>query len=298
MELTVPTENSIPIQAPYERLLEDENVTITDRSNGEVTPFSEIEKYPSHTATGNLTGFGIEIRDPSHEHGWRPVATVSDRYLLVNNREVVDVADRVIDKTGFDRLPRKIFFDGRRFVYSVVFPDVQKALGNDDVISLGVQFRNSYDASMKFRAEMYAERQVCVNGMVSKELFASHTFQHTIGHEGWQDEVEQALSILRSGPERLEQFVRLLDQSRNYVLSQGDLNSLRNGPLSSLPVTRWGEIVDEYLSSGYNNYTAYDLLNASSQVLWHRDRSVQDLAYNATCTDAITDLVNRDVTLN
>jgi len=273
----------------YQDLMQSAEVEIIDRSSGEITPFSDIEKHPSHTVTGNLTGFGVEIRDRTHENGWRPVATVSSRYLLVNNRDVVDIAERIIDGTGFGRLPRKIFFDGRRFVYSIVFPDVQEYVDDDDIITLGVQFRNSYDGSMKFRAEMYAERKVCTNGMTSRDRFAGHTFEHTIGNENWKDDLQRAMSVLNSGPERLEGFVHQLRQAAQTPLPYSALRALRSGGLQGLPVSRWGSIVDNFLNR--QSETAYGLLNSTSQVLWHRDRSVQDLSYNTTCTDAILNFV-------
>lgn len=269
---------------PHQRLLDDTDVDIINRAQGEVQPFSQIKKRPSTTSTGNVTGYGVEIRDPSAENGWRVCGQVGPNYLLVDNREVVEVAEEIVRASPFAQQPRKVFFDGKRLIYSTVLPQESVEGPRGDELTVGLQFRNSYNGSMRFRASLYVERLICNNGMTSTEHFASHTFRHTVGNEGWQGEVEEAMSVLRSAPDRLDHFVSDLYALEDTGVDNADLMELRSdsGGLGNLPVSRFGEVYDALIDQGAatRQCTAYDVLNAATNVLWHRDRSVKDLEYN------------------
>jgi len=281
-----------PYTEPHERLMADTDVEVVNRASGDIQPFSNIKKRESSTSTGNVTGYGIELFDPSHENDWRPVGDVSESYLLVDNREVARVAQRIIEESPFASAPRKVFFDGTRFVYSLVFPsqDIEGPRGDD--VTFGLQFRNSYNGSMKFRAELYAERLVCENGMTSKDHFAQHTFRHTLGNERWDEEVEEAMSILHTAPDRLDHFVSDLYALEDTSVDNADLMELRSdsGGLGTLPVSRFGEVYDALIDQGAatRDCTAYDVLNAATSVLWHRNRSVKDLEYNEGVVGQLT----------
>jgi hypothetical protein len=286
-----------PYTEPHQQLMADTDVEVVNRASGDIQPFSKIKKRESTTSTGNLTGYGVELHDPSHENDWRPTGTVGRNYLLVDNREVVDVAEHIIQESPFAQTPRKVFFDGKRFVYSLVFPNQEIEGPRGDDVTFGLQFRNSYNGSMKFRAELYAERLVCENGMTSKDHFAQHTFKHTVGNEGWDEEVEEAMSVLHSAPDRLDHFVSDLYALNDTTVTNTDLMELRSGSdgLGNLPVSRFGEVYDALIDqgAGARECTAYDVLNAATNVLWHRDRSVKDLEYNEGVVDQLTDYAHQ-----
>lgn len=280
------------------RFAQDEDVEIVDRSKGVVGPFSEIHKSPSFTNAGNLTGYAIEMTDPDHENGRRPVGTVSPNYLLVPNTKVVEVADSIIRQSPFQDVPRKVFFDGKRFQYSILFKDFDEEIqpGNHsrytgDKIGAGLMFENSYDGSRSFRARLFAMRLACVNGLITRQYFAQHIFKHELGNEGWEDDVTKALSVVKNAPDSLAAFTRQLSTMADTRLTQDNLEELRTSDdlLGGLPVSRWGQIMDEYLSN--NERSAFGLLNASTQVLWHRNKSVQDTNYVESVTDALLDYV-------
>lgn len=278
---------------PHQRLLDDTDVDIINRAQGEVQPFSQIKKRPSTTSTGNVTGYGVEIRDPSAENGWRVCGQVGPNYLLVDNREVVEVAEEIVRASPFAQQPRKVFFDGKRLIYSTVLPQESVEGPRGDELTVGLQFRNSYNGSMRFRASLYVERLICNNGMTSTEHFASHTFRHTVGNEGWQGEVEEAMGVLRSAPDRLEHFANDLCLLDDTSIELQDVLALRRQAegFGALPVSRFGEVMDALtneLVAGNGSgqpreespATAYNVLNGATQVLWHRNRSVKDLEYN------------------
>jgi hypothetical protein len=295
-----------PVSAPHEYLTLHEEVEIINRASGASGPFSPIEKNESRTPRGNLTGFGIEIRDPdfvAHEDhqtdGWRFVGQVSPSYLLIDNREVVALAHEIIEETPAHR-PRKVFFDGKRFVYNTVFPgqSVEGPLGDD--VTFGLQFRNSYNGSMRFQASLYAERLVCKNGMISKTHFGQHRFKHVKGNGGWREDVEQALEVVHSAPDHLGDFVERLYQLEQTPIDEKALMHLRREGrgLGELPKSRFTEVFDTLIDEvplGHDNdrmspdtiATGYDVLNAATNVLWHRDKSVTDLGYNQGVVDQL-----------
>jgi len=287
------------IDDPTTYLHEKEDVEIINRAPGQAGPFSPIEKNEARTPRGNLTGYGIEIRDPdfeaTHEHqadGWRFVGQVGKNYLLVTNEEAVRVVHDIIERSPFAHTPSKVFFDGKRFVYNTVFPD-QRIEGPDESdITLGLQVRNSYNGSMRFQASLYAERLICSNGMTSTTHFSSHQFQHRQNNRGWTQDVEDALAVLEQANDQLTNFVGHLYTLSRMDITHEDLASLRrqDDGLGALPNTRFAEVYDRLITDEAPQHpSGYDVLNAATNVLWHRDKSVTDLDYNQEVVDQLVD---------
>ena len=216
-----------PANSPADELMIKSDLKTVNRGPGSTEPFNDIEKNEARTARGSLTGYGIEIYDPDAEEDgptndpYRFVGKVSKDYLLVPNEEAVGTAHDVIAASGLAHTPRKVFFDGKRFVYNTVFPELSAEGLRGDEMTIGLQVRNSYNGSMRFQASLYAERLVCTNGMVSKKHFASHQFTHTKQNSGWTDEMEDALDVLDQARPTLESFIQAtqqLEQDRKSVV--------------------------------------------------------------------------------
>jgi hypothetical protein len=126
--------------------------------------------------------------------------------------------------------------------------------------------------------------------MVSQKHFASHQFTHTKQNSGWTDEMEEALDVLDQAQPTLESFIEATQQLEHVEISEQDLMHLRSDDrgLGELPVSRFGEVFDQLTEEarsaeaqgGVLNITGYDVLNAATNVLWHRDKSTADLDYN------------------
>jgi len=315
METTpiAPVGDHKPARDPHEQLLTEElgDDRIINRGPGATRPFAPIEKNESTTARGNLTGYGIELYDPeATEEGptdkpYRLVGEVGRDYLLVTNEEAVSTVHDIIQTAGLAHQPRKVFFDGKRLVYNTVFPELSAEGPRGDDMTVGVQLRNSYNGSMRFQASLYAERLVCSNGMVSQKHFASHQFTHTKQNSGWDREMEEALSVLDQARPTLEMFIEATQQLEYVDVSEQDLMHLRSEDrgLGELPVSRFGEVFDQLTEetrsaeaqSGFLGVTGYDVLNAATNVLWHRDRSVTDLDYNEAVVDQLLAFGRRHV---
>jgi len=292
-----------PANSPAEELMFNEEVKTVNRSPGSAEPFGDIEKNEARTARGSLTGYGIEIYDPDAEADgptddpYRFVGKVSKNYLLVPNEEAVETAHDIIAASGLAHQPRKVFFDGKRFVYNTVFPELSAEGPRGDDMTIGLQVRNSYNGSMRFQASLYAERIVCANGMVSQKHFASHQFTHTKQNSGWTEEMEEALDVFDQAQPTLESFIEATQQLEYVDVSEQDLMHLRSDDqgLGELPVSRFGEVFDQLTEeaqsaeaqNGFVGVTGYDVLNAATNVLWHRNKSVTDLDYNEAVVDQL-----------
>jgi hypothetical protein len=287
-----------PYTEPHEQLKVDDTVEIINRGPGGTRPFGDIEKNPSTTARGNLTGYGIELYDPEAEDNYRYIDRVSAEYMTVSNAEAVDlVHDEVLAESPFTVEPTKIYFDGKRFVYNMRFPhqDIEGPRG--DIHTVGLQVRNSYNGAMRFQASLFAERLVCENGMTSTDHFSSHSFEHRTGNEEWEQELEQALSVLQHAPDQLERFVSGLYELEQLNITSAEMQQLRSHStgLGELPVSRFGEVYDSLIGeTQVTQPTGYDLMNAATRVLWHRDKSARDLHYNESVVEQLMDYANRN----
>jgi len=296
-----------PANSPVEELMINEEVKTVNRGPGSTEPFGDIEKNEARTARGSLTGYGIEIYDPDAtgegptDDPYRFVGKVSKDYLLVPNEEAVGTAHDIIAASGLAHTPRKVFFDGKRFVYNTVFPELSAEGPRGDEMTIGFQVRNSYNGSMRFQASLYAERLVCANGMVSQKHFASHQFTHTKQNSGWTDEMEEALDVLDQARPTLESFIEATQKLEHTTITEQDLMQLRSEDrgLGELPVSRFGEVFDRLTKevADFNTHTnpatlnmsGYDVLNAATNVLWHRNKSVTDLDYNEAVVNQLLD---------
>jgi hypothetical protein len=294
-----------PADNAIDELMLHDDVEVINRGPGQTQPFGTIEKNESRTDRGSLTGYGIELYDPDAEDDgptddpYRSVGNVSKNYLLVPNEEAVETAHDIIQASGLAHTPQKIFFDGKRFVYNTIFPELSAEGPLGDEMTVGLQVRNSYNGSMRFQAQLYAERLVCSNGMVSQKHFASHQFAHTKQNSGWTDEMEEAMSVLDQARPTLESFVEATQHLAQTTVDERELMALRaeDRGLGALPVSRFGEVFDQLTEetrsaeaeSGFLGATGYDVLNAATNVLWHRNKSVTDLDYNEAVVDQLLD---------
>ena len=268
--------------------------------NHDVHPLAPIRKEKSQTAQGNVTGYGVEIYDPKDEDDWNLVGSVGREYLLVPNDQVVEAALDIAEQSSYDFTPHKLFWDDRRMVFSLITGDAgasAEVAEVGDTIGLGMMFQNSYNGSMSYRATLFGQRLICGNGMVSKNLFSTYTFRHKISAgAGWREDQERALAVLEGGVPSLQQLADGLGTLQGTgTLEMADLQRIRREALPDLSVTRWGQILDEFVGAdgssdeGGTNLTGYGLMNAGTRTLWHRDRVVSDYNNNQYFVDGLLD---------
>ena len=143
-------------------------------------PFAEIEVTPLFSKDGMKSqGHSVRIRD---DESWEELGVVSPSYLLVHNTRVKEVLDEIAERSKLtDWKQRRLFFDGRRFVYCLSTDSVTAEVSPGDVIRFGLIAHNSYDGSRALSVGAYAEHLVCLNGMTSDAYFARFVFRH---HQG------------------------------------------------------------------------------------------------------------------
>ena len=179
---------------------------IINRTKDLSSPFAEIVKVPNRSENGNLAGYRVEIEDAASPHGFRHIGNVSERYLLLSNREVVDLACEVAEGSGLPWSPGRAFWDGARFALVLDFgeevsQDASVSGDGSDRVGLSLVFRTSYDTSWRFEAALMGRRFVCDNGLISGEYFGRVSFKHTTGSaaEDWRGVVRDGLSARPPG---------------------------------------------------------------------------------------------------
>lgn len=257
-------------------------------------PYAPIEKTPLYAADQMKSkGYSVRLQDEEAETGWKEVGLVSEDYLLVSNREVRDMAIEIAHASPFEWNEEKVHFDGKRFSYALVAnTGYGREISKGDIVTIGMLFQNSYDGSLKLSASMFAYRLVCSNGMLAPETFQHMRFKHELRSSGWERETRRALSMIQGAEESLERFCTAASRLSDMPVGSGELAHLRKDGLGDLPVTLWGRLLDRYLSE--EEHTAWGLLNAGTNVVWHRDRSFSDYAYNETITQSLTKFAESD----
>ena len=254
-----------------------------------MNPYAEIEVTPLFSRDGMQSqGKSVRIATGEEKQPWDEIGVVSSSYLLVHNGKVKDTVDQIAERSRVtDWKPRKLWFDGRRFVYSLTSDSIAAEITPGDLIRFGLIAYNSYDGSRALSVGAYAEHLVCSNGMTSETYFARFTFKHHQGNVNWAEETERAFQTIMSGSRaRLTRFAGTLQRLKRKPLAMPDLRLLREKFLPEVSVNAWGRIVDRFLS--HEEHTAFGLLDASTRIFWHSEKpSFADFRNNTYTTDAL-----------
>ena len=67
-----------------------------------------------------------------------------------------------------------------------------------------------------------------------------------------------------------------------------ELGNLRHNFLQEIPVSIWGQIVDRFTFNSKEDFSGWNLLNASTDLLWHRENpTITTYGQNATIVDGL-----------
>lgn len=259
-------------------------------------PFTEIEVTPLYSQDGMRSqGKSVRLRNEDVPSGWSELGVVSSNYLLIHNSKLKGVVDEIAERSPIhDWTNRKLFFDGKRFVYSITSDSIVAEASPGDLVRFGLIGYNSYDGSRAVSVGMYAEHLVCSNGMTSETHFPRFTFRHHQGNIDWDEQTTKAFKALLPGSrQRLAKFASCLGRLKNKVMTTRELQTLRQEYLSDLSVNAWGRVVDRMLL--HEEHTGFGLLDACTRVFWHNDRQTfADYRNNTYTTDS---LINFSLTL-
>ena len=259
-----------------------------------MNPFAEIEVTPLYSRDGmQSSGKSVRIADEEAHGGWNEIGVVSPNYLLVHNAKVKEVVDQIADRSNIgDWKRRKLFFDGRRFVYSLSSDNITAEISPGDLVRFGLIAYNSYDGSRTVSVGAYAEHLVCSNGMTSETYFARFTFRHQRGNINWDEQTEEAFKAVMAGSRtRLARFASILSSLQRKDLTIPDLRVIRGEHLDSLTVSAWGKVMDRYLA--HEKHNAFGLLDACTWIFWHNEKqSYADYGNNTYATDGMVEFAS------
>lgn len=165
------------------------------KSNYEVIPFENVARLEAITIgslpTASLSDIKIDNVDDEHADKFKAVVNdfthevesiVSDKYLLVNHRQIFEPVVQAMKNLGIN-VNGKVIIDGGRIYADVFFDDPRLKIDVDrkvgDIVNFGMRFFNSYDKTSSFGAEIVALRLVCTNGMVKPIALKSIREVHT-----------------------------------------------------------------------------------------------------------------------
>ena len=66
------------------------------------------------------------------------------------------------------------------------------------------------------------------------------------------------------------------------------LGDVRHNHLLEIPVSIWGQIVDRFTHTSKEDYSGWNLLNAGTDLLWHKENpTITTYGQNATIVDGL-----------
>jgi hypothetical protein len=275
----------------------DQPIMVNSFDNA-LDPFTEIQKLPLQTQYGGLSkahSIRMMLKGKDTEMG-----IVKENYLCISNKEISEVGREIRNASGMQWELQKVFFDGKVFRETWLCKDggLQSTVPQvGDVVGLVMEVINSYDSSTKAGILCYFMRLVCLNGMRSKTHQFGYSFRHTLNNElDWQSEINQSvLQLTGNNPQyMLNQFSEACGKLQKPIdFQELKLLSENNAYLGKLPTQQYGQIVKnmlvskEYPQSG-TDFTAWDLLNSGTQILWHQKKITQGaIKNNALVVDGL-----------
>ena len=262
-------------------------------------PYSEIRKVPLDYQGISSSAFAVQRKeiknnkDGTGREEWKECGVVGQKYLLIPNSEVKEMADNIADSCNAEFSMAKEFFDGRRYFYGLVSKTHTVEIAKGDDVALGLGFWNSYDGSTALKMRMFLMRLVCTNGMMTNDHFNSYRFKHDHTSEGYEDEMMRVIDIINGCGDSVEKIARNFRAMTNLEMDLDMLKMARQN-IPALPTTTWGKITDQYLNKYVNDddnsaltkNTMWDLYNACTDVLWHEKKpTVASFQHNAYVTD-------------
>lgn len=257
-------------------------------------PYAEIKK--EQLAYGNSMmskAYGVKIEKPLSEESyttkpWAEVGIVSSDYLLVPNRDMVHMAEDVMTSSPLIFQEEKQFWNGKQFFKSwKCLDEIDAEVSEGDNLGLGVGLWNSYDGSISGRLSIFAYRLACTNGMISKHEFSEYIFKHDINNADWGAEAEKSLEVLNYAEESVKTFASKCSKLPKHFVRVSDLSRIRKEQFKDFGVSVFGKAIDNFLTNEeYKDRTAWDLMNAGTDVFWHnKKQTIADFNHNKTWVD-------------
>lgn len=196
-----------------------------------------VESAPSFMQLPNgsfvADGFSVNRRTDTMQ----VLGKVSDRYGIVQNTDLLTVAEDAFKSKGLSEYKRSIITtgEGERMFATYDFRNQVKKLKRGDEIGMRLTVQNSFDGSLRASFSLGMLRLVCTNGMVSIEREVSMTKKHSMGIDtkfilkaldkavtAWDNSAD-ALNRLADVSLTQEQGVNVLAQLEDSAVLSGKL---------------------------------------------------------------------------
>ena len=270
-----------------------DGITINRTKTG-ISPFVPITKTPAYSQnSGTLSGYAVEIEDPSSPTGYTHVGNVSRNYLLLSNEEVRNLAVEIAVQSGIPFRESRIFWDGSRFCHIIDFTEYE-SVSDGDEIGLSLITRSSYDKTWKYDCALMGKRFLCDNGAISGEFFARVSFKHLSMPNGaevpqeyaWKQIVRDGMTVIDRAPDDLSRFVENLRLLRSASMTDDHLRRVWKA-LPTIGDGIKGQVLSRYVER--EEPTLYGLFNAGTAVFSHRGdkTTAADFANNDAFTTAL-----------
>jgi hypothetical protein len=241
-------------------------------------PFAEIKKVPLFGDTLQSSAYSVHLKNElNYEKPWNEVGIVSKDYMLVNNKEITNMVESIIDHSDIDFALDKTFFNGKQFMrcYKAT-EEIDAEVKVGDNLGIGVMVSNSYDGSTSGRFSIFAYRLLCKNGMMAKRMFQSYRFKHSKENENWAEEMESAAEIIKHAGTNVKEFAGICSKLTTDSININDMGYIRKKFIPKIPTSTFGKVVDQIYNDEYysknQDITSWDLLNAGTHVLWHKEK--------------------------
>ena len=224
-----------------------------------------------HPVKGGKSGYFMNIREDNDDIlGW-----TSERYGIVNHRDVLGRADEAFESRGIDVTRKVVVTEGgakMRAQYDLsgdLFKAEVPAVG--DVMAYRLTAQNSFDRTLRVSFALGLVRLICTNGMTTTEkeieMVKKHSTNVNIGDIITEEALDSALAKLKNG---LSVYSRLADVTVEQEQGLTILQNLANGKVIS-------EKLREAIAKIWNDPTheedkgrnLYNLNNAITQHLTH-----------------------------
>jgi hypothetical protein len=223
--------------------------------------------FPSFEHEGRIVtpkGFVNVRRDTGEE-----VGKVSSRYGLVQNSELLEMAEDAFSHSKLGKFDKKVIVlgEGEKMFASYTFKDKAREVKVGDEVGMRLTVQNSFDGTLALSFAVGAVRLVCTNGMVSMEKDVDLSAKH---HNGIN--ISFIVDAIKTASERFnhacEGYAKLTQARFDHEKGFNVLNRLaKSGAFSERVASKVKAI---WASPDYKedeDRTLWNLYNATTQYL-------------------------------
>ena len=228
-----------------------------------------------HPVRGGKSGYFMNVRADNDEIlGW-----TSERYGLVNHRDVLGRADEAFEARGIDVTRKVIITEGgakMRAQYDLsgdMFKAEVPAVG--DICAYRLTAQNSFDRSLRVSFALGLVRLICTNGMTTTEkevdMVKKHSKQLNIADLITDNALDAALAKLKDS---VTVYGRLAQTELTEQQGLNILKTLTQGKILSEKLRE--EIAKIWVNPTHDEDAARNLYNLNNAVTQHLTHEVAD----------------------